>query len=152
MAGSPGALVGTQRIGIGLVVFTLATMLVATLWPFCFALDTASWARIDWRMSYPGHNDRDLVQNLVMLVPLGAGAELARVGRAKLSKIVFEACALGFGASLVVETLQIFEHARFPQVADVWRNGVGCVVGALASHGVRRVLEGARSRSAAAGG
>ncbi|MEO7732941.1 MAG: VanZ family protein [Kofleriaceae bacterium] len=120
-----------RRAGLALAVFTLVTALIVTLYPFRFQLSTASWARIDWRLYYPGHSDRDLVQNLLMLAPLGAGLVLARFGRAGLARIVLEACALGLGTALFVETLQIFERTRFPQAADVWRNGVGCVVGAI---------------------
>lgn len=130
-----------RRIGLGLAGFTLATMLLVTLYPFRFQLGTASWTRIDWRLYYPGHNDRDLVLNLVMLVPLGAGLALVRSGRAILSRILLEACALGLGTALLVETLQIFERTRFPQAADVWRNGVGCGGGAIVAALVLRAMD-----------
>ena|GEM_PF-1184119 len=120
-----------RRLGRGLAAFTLVTALLVTLSPFRFALSTARWARIDWRLYYAGHNDRDLVLNLLMLLPLGAGLALARHGRARLARIVVEAGALGLGTALCIETLQIFERTRFPQAADVWRNAVGCVIGAL---------------------
>jgi glycopeptide antibiotics resistance protein len=130
-----------RRVGLGLAAFTLATTLVVTLYPFRFELGTARWQRIDWRLYYPGHNDRDLVLNLIMLVPLGVGLVLARFGRAKRSRIVLEAWALGLGTALFVETLQIFARTRFPQVADVWRNGVGCAVGAIVTGLVLTMLE-----------
>ena len=121
-----------RRIGAGLAAFTLAAMLLATLYPFRFQLETASWARIDWRLYYPGHSDRDLLLNLVMLSPLGAAIALVRFGCAGLARVALEACAVGLASALVVETLQIFERTRYPQAADVWRNGVGCGAGALA--------------------
>jgi hypothetical protein len=37
---------------------------------------------------------------------------LARAGRARCSRILLEACALGLGTALFVETLQIFERTR----------------------------------------
>ncbi len=135
-----------RRAGLGLVVFTLVTALLVTLYPFRFALSTASWERIDWRLYYPGHSDRDLVLNLLMLAPLGTGLVLARFGRARLARIVLEACGLGLGTALFVETLQIFERTRFPQAADVWRNAVGCVVGAIITAGVLTVLDRKRRR------
>lgn len=141
-----------RRAGLGLAVFTLATALIVTLYPFSFQLATASWARVDWRLYYPGHNDRDLILNLVMLAPLGAGlvlARSARSGRASLARIVLEACALGLGTALVVETLQIFERTRFPQAADVWRNGVGCVVGAIVAGLVLRIIDRTHRRARA---
>jgi glycopeptide antibiotics resistance protein len=135
-----------RRAGLTLAGFTLAIMLLVTLYPFHFQLGTASWARIDWRLYYPGHSDRDLVLNLLMLMPLGAGLVLARSDRASFSRIVLESCALGFGTALCVETLQIFERTRFPQAADVWRNGVGCVVGAIVTSLVLRAIDRKRRR------
>jgi len=118
-------------LGLGLIALTIGVALLVTQYPFHLHLGTASLSRVDWRLYYPGHNDRDLVQNLLMLAPLGVGLGLARHGLAGLARIALEACALGFGTSLLLEALQIFQRGRFPQVADVWRNGVGCVVGAL---------------------
>jgi len=46
-----------------------------------------------------------------------------------------------------IETLQIFERTRFPQAADVWRNGTGCIVGASAVALVLRMIERRRQRS-----
>ena len=136
-----------RRIGLGLFLFTLVTALLVTLYPFRFDLGTASLSRIDWRLYYPGHSDRDLVLNLLMLTPLGAGLMLVRFGHASLSRITLEACALGFGTALFVETLQIFERTRFPQAADVWRNGTGCIVGAVAVALVLRMIERRRRGS-----
>jgi VanZ family protein len=135
-----------RRIGLGLTGLTLAVTALVTLYPFHFHLATASWGRIDWRLYYPGHSDRDLVQNLVMLAPLGAGLVLVRFTRIGAARIAFEAGALGLATALLVETLQIFERARFPQAADVWRNAVGCVVGALVTAGVLTMLDRARHR------
>ncbi|MBC7978728.1 MAG: VanZ family protein [Myxococcales bacterium] len=135
-----------RSTGLALMAVTLAITLIATLAPFRFQLSTASWARIDWRVYYPRHNDRDLVLNLIMLVPLGAGVALARFGRASLARIVLEAGALGLGMALVIETLQIFERARFPQIADVWRNGVGCAVGAFATAALLTMMARTRQR------
>ncbi len=135
-----------RRIGLGLLLFTLASTLLVTLYPFRFHLGTASLSRIDWRLYYPGHNDRDLVLNLLMLAPLGVGLVLVRFGRASLSRIVLEACALGVGTSLLVETLQVFQRTRFPQAADVWRNGTGCIVGAVVAALALRTIDLGRQR------
>jgi glycopeptide antibiotics resistance protein len=130
-----------RRVGLGLLVFTLASALLVTLYPFRFSLETASLSRIDWRLYAPGHNNRDLVLNLLMLAPLGVALALVPAGRASLTKIVFEAAALGFGTALFVETLQIFERTRFPQLADVWRNGTGCIAGAVVTALVLRAID-----------
>lgn len=135
----------TQRLGRALAGATLAFFVLATLYPYRFACATASWARVDWRLYYPGHDDRDLILNLLVLVPLGAGLALARAGRRL--RVVAEAAALGFGVALIVEALQLFERTRFPQVADVWRNGVGCVAGALITRLVLDRRATATSRS-----
>lgn len=130
-----------RRIGLGLLGFTLAAALLLTLYPFHFRLSTASLSRIDWRLYYPGHSDRDLVQNLLMLAPLGAGLALVRFGRASLSRIALEAYALGIGTALFIETSQIFQSMRFPQAADVWRNGTGCIAGAVVVALVLRMVD-----------
>ncbi|MBX3155492.1 MAG: VanZ family protein [Deltaproteobacteria bacterium] len=122
---------GRRRLGIGLIVFTLTVALVVTLYPFRFTFRASMLSRIDWRLYDARHSNRDLIQNLLMLAPLGAGVALLRHGRATLSRIAAEAGLLGLGTALVIETIQIFERSRFPQAADVWRNGVGCVAGAL---------------------
>jgi hypothetical protein len=138
-----------RRIGLALLLCTLASALLATLYPFGFALETASLSRIDWRLYFPSRSDRDLVQNLLMLVPLGAGLALVRFGRASLSRIALEACALGVGTALLVETLQIFQRTRFPQAADVWRNGAGCVAGAITAALLLQAIDRRRGRQGA---
>ena len=139
---------GVRRwIGLGLLGVTLVIALLVTLYPFQFHLGTASLSRIDWRLYYPGHSDRDLVLNLLMLAPLGAGLALVRAGRASSSRIALEACALGVGTALFIETLQIFQRTRFPQAADVWRNGTGCIVGAVVVALVLQTIDRRRERS-----
>lgn len=120
-----------RRLGQWLALLAWITALAFTLYPFRFDLEVGSLSRVDWRFFYRNHSDRDLVINLLMLIPLGAGWAMWRVGRASPLRTAFEGGAIGVGTAIVIETLQIFESARFPQVADVWRNGVGCVAGAL---------------------
>lgn len=135
-----------RRLGQVLVGFTILTALLVTLYPFRFSAEVASLSRVDWRVYYPRHNDRDLVLNLLMLVPLGVGVGLLRVG-SSLRRLALEAAVIGFGLSLCIETLQIFERVRFPQVADIWRNGLGCVVGAVAVGLLARLRRAAPARS-----
>lgn len=134
-----------RRLGQFLVGFTTLTALIVTLYPFRFSAEVASLSRVDWRLYYPRHNDRDLVLNLLMLVPLGVGIALVR-DRVSMLRLAGEAAVFGFGLSLCIETLQIFERARFPQLADVWRNGFGCVVGALSIGLVARLRRAAPAR------
>jgi glycopeptide antibiotics resistance protein len=135
-----------RRFGLGLIIFTIAVTLAVTLYPFRFHFTLASLSRIDWRLYYPGHSDRDLLQNLLMLAPLGAGLALVRITRASLSRLALESCALGLATSVFVETLQIFQRTRFPQAADVWRNTLGCIAGAVAVALVLRAIDRARAR------
>ncbi len=118
-------------LGLWVIAISLFAALALTLYPFRFDLDVASPSRIDWRLYHPGHSNRDLVINLLMLIPLGAGLAMVRAGR-PLHRIALEAGVLGVGTALVIETLQIFEKARYPQLADIVRNGTGCIAGALA--------------------
>jgi VanZ family protein len=134
-----------NRIGTGLVVLTLSVAFFVTLYPFRFSVLPDALSRIDWRPYYPGHNDRDLIQNLLMLAPLGIGLAMVRHGRATVRRIAGEAAGFGVTFALIVETLQIFERGRFPQVADVWRNGLGCVVGAVIAGLVLRWLDHERT-------
>ncbi len=134
-----------RRLGQFLVGFTILTALLVTLYPFRFSTEVASLSRVDWRVYYSRHNDRDLVLNLLMLVPLGVGLGLLR-GASSLRRLALEAAVIGVGLSLCIETLQIFERARFPQLADVWRNGLGCVVGAVAVGLLARLRLAAHSR------
>jgi glycopeptide antibiotics resistance protein len=119
-----------RRLGLALILTTLAATFLVTLYPFRFDFENTGFWRVDWRLYYPGHSDRDLLQNLAMLVPLGVGLAMFR-SAASVRRIVLEACVLGVGTAITVETLQVFEPARFPQLADVWRNGLGCIAGAL---------------------
>jgi glycopeptide antibiotics resistance protein len=143
--GLPRVLVDVRRVGGFLVLASIAAVLVGTLYPyrFHFALDHIS--RIDWAIV---HTDRplvtrDFVVNILLLVPLGVGWALLRSARPP-HVIVLEAIAVGFVVSASIETLQIFTHVRYPQVADVWRNVLGCGAGAVLSTVALRKLAASR--------
>jgi glycopeptide antibiotics resistance protein len=123
-----------RRVGLAIFLSALAAAFAATMWPFRFHFSAACFARIDWRLNYRNSHgqlmvNRDFVQNLVMLSPMGAGWALFRAPRG-VGRIALEAIVLGLGTALVIETLQIFAPTRYPQVADVWRNGAGCAAAA----------------------
>ena len=71
---------GRRWLGVTLATFTIAVALLVTLYPFRFHFSTSMLSRIDWRLYYPGHSDRDLIQNLLMLAPLGVGIALIGKG------------------------------------------------------------------------
>lgn len=138
--------VDVRRLGGVLVLASLAAVLAGTLYPyrFHFALDHVS--RIDWAIV---HTDRpfvtrDFIVNILLLGPLGIGWVLFRSAR-PLHVLVLEALAVGFVVSASIETLQIFTHVRYPQVADVWRNVLGCGAGALLATIALRQLTGCRA-------
>jgi glycopeptide antibiotics resistance protein len=123
---------------------TFVAALVVTLWPFAFSLDPSSiarkWSRVEWVLFYRHRGqitiDRDLLLNLAMLLPLGAGFALARTTRGL--RLFLEALLLGVAAALVLEAGQLLTPHRVTQLADVWRNALGCGLGALLGLGIRR--------------
>lgn len=123
-----------------LVVLAVALILAATLFPFRFSFDAAhlheKTKEIEWEVYYtdrPGHVtiDRDVIQNLCLFAPLGAAiAMVPRVPRR--GRDLGLALAIGTALSIAVETLQLLTETRVTQLADVWRNGLGALLGAIA--------------------
>lgn len=112
--------------------------IAATQYPFHYQLTRFGigrrWARVDWSwfprsQSGRGRIDRDFALNLLMLVPLGAGFALWR--RAGWLRCVAESLVLGLGVSTVLELAQLLTPYRYTTLADVWRNGLGCMIGCL---------------------
>jgi len=111
---------------------------VATQWPFHYDLGGIAdkWREVDWRWVHrtrDGHVlvDRDFIQNVLMLIPLGAGFALWR--RAPAWRVVAEALVLGIVTGVVLEAAQLLTPHRFTQLCDAWRNAVGCMAGAIAA-------------------
>jgi VanZ family protein len=128
----------TRRFGIVLAVGTILIALAATQYPFNYQLTEFAihrrWDRIDWRW-WPRtpmgrvRIDRDLLLNLLMLVPLGVGYGLWR--RTHGLRVALEALLLGIATSTTLEVLQLITPYRYTTFADVWRNALGCMVGAI---------------------
>lgn len=121
-------------------VLAFGTVLVAwfvTQWPFQYRPYGASIlrrvARIDWSW-WPRDGDgnvrldRDLVLNLLMLVPLGFGFGLWRRS-APPWRVVVDGLLIGIAISVMLEAAQLVTRYRFTSFADVWRNSLGCMVG-----------------------
>ncbi len=126
----------TRRAGIAIFVLGALAVLAVTQWPFAFDFSAEGFARgrarIEWIFLYrddDGHIllDGDLIRNLLLLAPLGAGWALLRV-ESSLRRTLLEALLVGAAMAMFVETLQIFTPTRVPQLADVWRNTLGCVL------------------------
>ncbi|HSD86155.1 MAG TPA: VanZ family protein [Kofleriaceae bacterium] len=134
-----------RRLGLGLAAGTVLAAIVATQWPFHYQLTRFAihhhWARIDWRWlprTGTGHvrDERDLVLNLLMLIPLGIGFALWR--RASGARVVFEALLLGIVTSTTLELAQLATAYRHTTLADVWCNAIGCMAGAIMVVALRR--------------
>lgn len=127
-----------RRFGLALALGTILIALAATQYPFNYQLTEFAigrrWDRIDWRW-WPRtpmgrvRIDRDLALNLLMLVPLGVGYGLWR--RAHAVRVAIEAALLGIATSTTLELLQLVTPYRYTTFADVWRNALGCMVGAI---------------------
>ena len=134
-----------RRFGLLLCVGTLLVAIAVTQYPFHYQLTRYAihyrWEfRVDWRW-FPVHRgrfglDRDSVLNLLMLVPLGIGYALWR--RAPGWRIVIEALLLGAVVASCLELAQLLTPYRTTSLADMWRNTLSCVAGALLVVSVRR--------------
>ncbi len=118
-----------RTVGKALALGTILIAIVATQFPFDYGFSRYAirrrWARIDWEWFYAF--DRDLVLNVLMLVPLGVGFALWR--RAGRARVVFESLALGTLTSVVLELAQLLTRDRYTSFLDVWHNAAGCVAG-----------------------
>jgi len=127
-----------RRLGLGIAAGTFLAAVVATQWPFHYQRTRFGvrrhWAHIDWRwlprtpMGHP-RIDRDMVLNLLMLIPLGVGFALWR--RASGARVVVEALLLGIVTSTTLELAQLVTAYRYTTLADVWCNAIGCTAGAF---------------------
>lgn len=144
---------GVRWLGLAMAIANLLAAAVLTLWPFTFRLDAASiarkWARVEWVLYYRdrhGHLtlDRDLFLNLALLLPLGAGYALARTASGR--RLLLEALLLGAATAFLLEAAQLLTPHRVTQLADLWRNTLGCVLGAVLGLVLRPRLAGASQR------
>ncbi len=127
-----------ERLGRAIALGTVLIAIAATQYPFRYHLTQFGierrWDRIDWRWfprTYGGaiRVDRDFALNLLMLLPLGFGFGLWR--RVARWRAVIESLLLGLGVSVVLEAAQLITPHRFTTLADVWRNGLGSMVGCM---------------------
>jgi len=73
--------------------------------------------------------DRDFIQNVLMLIPLGVGFALWR--RGPNWRVVAEALTLGIVVGVWLEAAQLLTPHRYTQLCDAWRNAAGCLIGAI---------------------
>ena len=129
----------------------VGAFLLATTAPFQFDLDPAMiakrWSLAEWVLFYRNRDGswspgQDFIQNLLMLMPLGAA--IACAGRRRpVWRVAVETFLVGFALSATAEALQLLVPDRVTQLADVARNAVGC--------GLAGVVTAAQRRAAATG-
>ncbi|MBA3453499.1 MAG: VanZ family protein [Deltaproteobacteria bacterium] len=133
--------------GLMLAIATLLIAIVVTQWPFDYRITTFAvrmrWNRIEWSWFPPTYGGsvvtRDLVQNLVMLMPLGIGFGMWR--RAARMRVAIEGLALGIVTGTALEVAQLVTRSRYTSFPDLWNNAVGCLLGCLFALAIQRALE-----------
>jgi VanZ family protein len=118
------------RLGLALLAYMLAVIVVVTLVPFRF-----HWpARLHVQLAGGWF---DFIANVVLFVPLGFLYRLVVPG----ARLGGPACVLAVGAalSLTIETLQLFEPTREATVFDVVANTCGMGLGGAAFARVARM-------------
>jgi hypothetical protein len=125
-------------LGAVLLAGGLAGALLLTLWPLHFDLAARAiaqkWEIAEWELYYVRDDgsivlDWDLFLNLFLLAPMGVGWAILRPG-ASVARVTLESALLGVGAAAAIEAAQLLTPDRVTQLADLWRNGSGCIVGA----------------------
>ena len=112
-----------RQLGGALVGYLIATIGVITLVPFTF--------RLPARLTLTGFTTlSDLVQNIILFVPLGFFAGFA--GRRPL--------VVGAMVSLTVEVAQQFIPGRFPSLLDLATNSLGAALGGICYHAVNAAI------------
>ncbi len=123
-----------KRWSWGILILGLLLVLFMTVAPVSFTLPADGWPglgqRVDLRLE-KWRDSNDLIRNILLFVPLGFGLGLLlREKRSSLRTLTLAALA-GFGLSLLVEGLQLFNIYRIPAAADVMANMLGALAGSL---------------------
>lgn len=97
-------------------------LVLAAIVPWGDMQDHSHWGRVVWvpfgsRRLRP----RDIVQNVLLFVPVGVGAALV------FRRAIGAAAVVALSLSLTGELLQVYSHERFPSATDVVCNIVGAV-------------------------
>jgi glycopeptide antibiotics resistance protein len=116
--------VSTRRGRRGLLCLAVGLVLVAVL-PWRGFTAHSHWDEVRWVPFSSRLVVRDVVANLMLFLPFGAGVAMnvtqSPVGRAG---------GWGLALSLFGEFSQVFSHGRFPSATDVVCNVAGAVFGA----------------------
>jgi hypothetical protein len=133
-AGSPPRYAYTgRRLGRAVLGLVLAVVGTITLVPFTFR-----WPA-EVKITLAGYSlwatTFDVVANVALFLPLGFLYALTRAADERPAPpraVLLRALLLGAVASALVETVQLFEPARYPSPVDVATNVLGALLGAWA--------------------
>ncbi|MGH7503676.1 MAG: VanZ family protein [Longimicrobiales bacterium] len=125
------------RLTIAMLGYYLAVIAVITLVPFRFEMPDGFRPTMRWTLL-------DASANVLLFLPLGFLQRLAGSGQADPGQVLrvtrggsrvdpaaLQVLAIGLLASTIIETIQIFEPARFASPMDIIANGAGAWAGAL---------------------
>ena len=122
-----------RRLGHAVLGLVLAVVGTITLVPFVFrwpaGIRVVVWPGPFAAMAF------DVVANVALFVPLGFLYALTRAADARPvppRALLTRALLLGAAASLLVETVQLFEPERYASPVDVATNALGALIGAWA--------------------
>ncbi|WP_447983842.1 VanZ family protein [Nitrospira sp. Nam74] len=119
-----------------------AGIVIGTTIPWNTFQRQARWSGINWAPFSSGSlYPMDMLHNVLLFFPLGVFLEIG-YSRNRLGLVY----VLSFSALLAcgLETVQLFNIARVPQIADPIMNIAGAAIGALSSLGLRRLMSGLR--------
>lgn len=120
-----------------LLAYVVGVTLVITLTPFEFAVPPG------WQVTVSDWTVLDLIANVLLFVPIGF---LSALGWPAAARHVALCRALGMGTalSLMIESAQLFEVARYSSPWDVLTNAAGALSGAALTLWLRRRLDPSR--------
>ena len=94
------------------------------------------WGNVRWiPFVTPPVEPADVLQNILMLVPLGF---VAAFPARSAARGIGTALLAGFAVSVAGEWTQLYSHGRFPSATDVAANVMGAAIGAAWACWLRR--------------
>lgn len=133
---------------MALLMIFVASVLIAitTLLPFnLMDVDTLSWRyaleRVDLRL-LNDDNWTDFPRNILLFIPLGMGvsALMSSLGKGERQTTIV-VLIFGVGATLMIESFQIFLTDRSPELSDAIANSVGALAGHFILHLMRNSMQ-----------
>ena len=122
-----GTIRSRRGLGIGLFVGSIALIILITF-PWATLQDHAHWGKVRWIPFVSPPTPRlDMLANILLFAPLGAGALLV------LRRGMAGAVLVSLTLSLLAECAQVYAHSRTPSATDVVCNVAGGLGAALSS-------------------